>query len=118
VVGTEALPIRWSRPPEGCEPSTISVSLTPVALLALVDNPNILPTCKKSVGLDVGLSSLLVTDDGKKIANPRHFKSLQKTETSSKALDRKQKGSNNEQSKGKRWLKARLLIAVKIFSIN
>jgi len=33
-----------------------------------VDNPNIqhLPTCKKSVGLDVGLSSLLVTDDGVK----------------------------------------------------
>jgi len=115
---TEALPIRWSRPlPEGCEPSTITVKLDPVALarFAFVDNPNIqhLPTCK--VGwFGCGLSSLLVTDDGKKLPIPDTLSlCAKKLRQVQKALDRKQKGSTGAKQ-GERWLKftARLLIAV------
>ena len=64
----------------------------------LVDNPNIkpLPSIGKSVGLDLGINSLLTTSDGDKIANPKPFKRLyKKLRRYQKALSRKQKGSNN-----------------------
>ena len=96
------LPIVWSRPlPEGCEPSTITVKLDArrrwyVSLL--VDNPAIKPLSilAKSVGLDMGISSLLATSDGEKVVNPKHFDLLYKQlKQHQKALSRKQKGSNN-----------------------
>lgn len=99
---SESLPIRWSRPlPEGCEPSTITVKLDTRGrwyVSLLVDNPTIKPLSisTKSVGLDMGISSLLATSDGEKIANPRYFDSLYKQlRCAQKALARKQKGSNN-----------------------
>ncbi len=98
----EALQIQWSRPlPEGCSPSTITVKLDPRGrwhVSLLVDNPNIqpLPACDKSVGLDVGVTSLLTTSGGDKIANPRHFKRhRRKLKRVQKSLSRKKKGSNN-----------------------
>ena len=98
----EALPIQWSRPlPDGCSPSTITIKLDPRGrwhVSLLVDNPGIqhLPCCDKSVGLDVGISSLLTTSDGLRIANPRHFKRhRRKLKRVQKSLSRKKKGSNN-----------------------
>ena len=98
----EALPICWSRPlPAGSNPSTITVKLNPRGcwhISLLVDNPSIqpLPLLTKSVGLDVGISSLLTTSDGDKIANPKHFKRhRQKLKRVQKSLCRKKKGSNN-----------------------
>ncbi len=100
--GKEALPIQSSRPlPEGCSPSTITVKLDPRGrwhVSLLVDNPNVqpLPACAKSVGLDVGISSLLTTSDGERIANPRHFKRhRRKLKRVQRSLSRKKKGSNN-----------------------
>lgn len=98
---TEALPIRWSRQlPKGCEPSTVTVKLDAsgrfhVSLLVdTVISP--LPKTDKSIGLDVGITSLIATSNGDKIANPKHFKRLQtKLERVQKSLSRKQKGSNN-----------------------
>ncbi len=98
---SEALPIRWSRQlPKGCEPSTITVKLDAsgrfhVSLLVdTVIEP--LPKTDKSIGLDVGISSLIATSNGDKIANPRHFKRLRsKLRRVQKSLSRKQKGSNN-----------------------
>jgi putative transposase len=50
----------------------------------------------KSIGLDVGITSLIATSNGNKIANPKHFKRLhKKLRQVQKALSRKQKGSNN-----------------------
>ena len=97
----EALPIRWSRPlPKGCEPSTITVKLDAsgrfhVSLLVdTVIEP--MPETDKSIGLDVGITSLIATSNGDKIANPRHFKRLRsKLRQVQKSLSRKQKGSNN-----------------------
>lgn len=98
----EALPIRWSRKlPDGCEPSTITVKLDASGrwhVCLLVDNQTIKPLSKvdKSIGLDVGITSLIATSDGDKIANPKHFKRLRKNlKQVQKSLSRKQKGSKN-----------------------
>ena len=103
----EALPIQWSRPlPDGCEPSTITVKLDPRGywhVSLLVDNPNIQPLsgCTKSIGLDVGITSLLTTSDGEKIANPKHFKRhRRKLKRVQKSLCRKKKGSSNRAKGG------------------
>ncbi|MBD2579489.1 RNA-guided endonuclease TnpB family protein, partial [Oscillatoria sp. FACHB-1406] len=105
------LPIRWSRQiPTGCTPSTITVKLTPSGrwyVSLLVDDPTIkpLPKTDKQIGLDFGVTSLIATSDGDKIANPKHFKRLyKKLKRYQKALSRKQKGSNNRE-------KARLKVA-------
>ena len=98
---TEALPIRWSRQlPKGCEPSTITVKLDAsgrfhVSLLVdTVIEP--LPKSDKSIGLEVGITSLIATSNRDKIANPKHFKRLRtKLKRVQKSLSRKQKGSNN-----------------------
>ncbi|WP_028954175.1 RNA-guided endonuclease InsQ/TnpB family protein [Synechocystis sp. PCC 7509] len=98
---TEALPIRWSRQlPKGCEPSTITVKLDAsgrfhVSLLVdTVIEP--LPKSNKSIGLDMGITSLIATSNGDKIANPKHFKRrIAKLRRVQKSLSRKQKGSNN-----------------------
>ncbi len=99
----EALPIRWSRQlPKGCEPSTITVKLDAserfhVSLLVdTVIEP--LPKSDKNIGLDVGITWLIATSNGDKIANPKHFKRLRaKLALVQKSLSRKQKGSNNRQ---------------------
>jgi putative transposase len=107
---TEALPIRWSRDlPEGCEPSTITIKLEAngrwFASLLVDTNISELPKSDKSIGLDVGITSLIATSNGDKIANPKHFKQLRKKlKRVQKALSRKQKGSNNRH-------KARLHVA-------
>ena len=105
---TEALPIRWSRDlPLCCEPSTITIKLEAsgrwfASLLVdgRVGDPTTdiaqLPKSDKQIGLDVGITSLIATSNGEKIANPKHFKQQRsKLKRVQKALSRKQKGSNN-----------------------
>jgi putative transposase len=101
---SEPLPIRWSRQiPSGCSPSTITVKLDARGywfVSLLVDDPAVkpLPKTDKSIGLDLGITSLMATSDGVKIANPKHLKRLhKKLRRVQKALSRKQKGSNNRQ---------------------
>ena len=100
----EALPIRWSRQlPQGAEPSTITVKLEPSGrwtVSLLVDDLTIqtLPPIDKAIGIDAGLTSLVTTSDGEKVANPKHFAKLyQKLRKAQKGLSRKQKGSQNRQ---------------------
>jgi putative transposase len=107
----EPLPIRWSQQiPEGCAPSTITVKLTAAGqwyVSLLVDDPTVqpLPKTDQQIGLDMGVTSLIATSNGDKIANPKHFKRLRKKlRRVQKALSRKQKGSNNRH-------KARLKVA-------
>ena len=107
---TVALPIRWSRPiPIGCEPSTISVRLSPsgrwtVSMLVEVDIQP-LPTSSNQVGIDLGITSLIALSNGEKIANPKTFKAKRvKLRKAQKVLSRKVKGSNNR-------YKARLKVA-------
>ena len=107
----EPLNIVWSRfLPDDCSPSTVTVKLEPSGrwfVSLLVDDPTVqpLPPTDKKVGIDVGISSLLITSDGDKIANPKYFNRLyQKLKVAQKELSRKTKGSNNR-------YKARLKVA-------
>lgn len=107
---TEALPIRWSRQlPEGCEPSTITVKLSPsgrwsVSLLVEVEIEP-LPESPNSIGIDLGITSLVALSTGEKVNNPKGFKAKRaKLRRVQKALSRKVKGSNNR-------YKARLKVA-------
>ena len=108
---SEPLNIVWSRYlPEGCQPSTVTVKLDPsgrwfVSLLVYDYTVETLPPTKKQVGIDVGVSSLLTTSDGEKIANPKHFNRLyKKLRVAQKELSRKTKDSSNRH-------KARLKVA-------
>jgi putative transposase len=106
----EPLPIVWSRNlPEGAEPSTITVKLSPagrwtVSLLVDVEIEP-LPKSPNQVGIDLGITSLVALSTGEKVANPKGFKAKRrKLRKAQKALSRKVKGSNNRH-------KARLKVA-------
>ncbi|MEO8893880.1 MAG: RNA-guided endonuclease TnpB family protein [Coleofasciculaceae cyanobacterium] len=106
-----ALPIRWSRTlPKGAQASTVTVKLEPSGrwtVSLLVDDQTIqpLPVIDKAIGIDAGLTSLITTSDGEKVANPKHFAKLyQKLRKVQKRLSRKHKGSRNRD-------KARLKVA-------
>src|SRR4028119_1201288 len=99
-----ALPIRWSRTiPKGCEPSTVTVKLDAsgrwfVSLLVEDRTINPLPKVDKAIWIDVGVTSLIATSDGEKVANPKHFKRLRfKLRQAQKALSRRIQGSNNRE---------------------
>ena len=107
----EPLNIIWSRSlPKDAKPSTVTVKLEPSGrwyVSLLVDDQTVkqLPPTEKKVDIDAGVSSLISTSDGDKIANPKHFNRLyQKLQRAQKVLSRKAKGSNNRD-------KARLEVA-------
>jgi putative transposase len=98
------VPIRWSRTlPKGCEPSTVTVRLDASGrwfVSLLVDDHTLksLPQVDKAVGIDAGITSLIATSDGEKIANPKHFKRLRhKLRQAQKTLSRRVKGSLNRE---------------------
>jgi len=107
----DPLPIRWSRQiPSYCEPSTVTVRLHPSGrwhISIRFDDPTIkpLPVSDKVIGIDLGISSLMITSDGDKVANPKqfkkHYRRLRKVQ---KSLSSKQKGSKNRE-------KARIKVA-------
>jgi putative transposase len=107
----ESLNIVWSQYfLVECNPSTITVQLEPSGrwfVSFLVDDPTVkpLPATTKNIGLDAGLTSLVATSDGEKVANPKHFsKKYQKLRAAQKRLSRRQKGSKNRE-------KARIVVA-------
>jgi putative transposase len=107
---SQPLPIVWSRElPKGAEPSTITVKLSPSGrwtISLLVDVViETLPESPNQIGLDLGITSLIVLSNGEKVANPKTFKAKRhKLRKAQKALSRKKKGSNNRH-------KARLKVA-------
>jgi len=108
---SEPLAIKWSRQiPKGCEPSTVTVSLHPSGrwhISIRFDDPTIkpLPVNENAIGIDLGITSLIVDSKGKKITNPKHFKKHRKRlKKAQKNLARKQKGSKNRE-------KARIKVA-------
>ncbi len=100
----EPLPIRWSRQlPKGCTPSTITVKLDPSGrwfVSLRIDDPTDckLKPIKKTIGIDLGISSLFTTSDGVKVSNPKHYNKLyKKLRLAQKSLSRKTKGSKNRE---------------------
>lgn len=55
-----------------------------------------LPTNQNSIGIDVGIKSLLVTSDGETVENPKHlYKAEHKLKRLQRSVSRKKKGSAN-----------------------
>jgi putative transposase len=113
----QPLPIRWSRRiPSGCNPSTITVKLDAsgrwfVSLL-VDDSALALPQIDKAIGIDAGITSLIATSDGEKIANPKHFRRLrQRLRQAQKTLSRCVKGSKNFEKARKRVAQVQAQIA-------
>lgn len=102
------LDVRWSRELPSA-PSTVAISRDSagryfVSCLCEFE-PVSMPVTAKTVGIDVGLKDLFVTDTGFKTDNPRHTAKYAKRLTLlQRRLSRKQKGSRNR-------IKARLKVA-------
>nr|WP_232023875.1 transposase [Microcystis viridis] len=79
-------------------PSTVTVRLHPSGrwhISIRFDDPTIkpLPVTDKAIGIDLGISSLVITSDGDKVSNPKHFnKHYRRLRRASKSLSRKRKG--------------------------
>ena len=104
----EPLAIRWSRELPS-EPSTITISKDCagryfVSCLCEFEN-QILPKTDKTIGIDVGIKHLFVTDNGIKIDNPRHTANFAvQLAKAQRELSKKKLGSANR-------AKARLKVA-------
>jgi putative transposase len=107
---TEPLDVRWSRPlPEGCEPTSVTVSRDSAGrwhVSMLVDaTVHDLPNSDRVVGVDAGITHLVVLSTGEKIANLRHEgRDRDRLALAQRRLARKKAGSANR-------AKARLKLA-------
>lgn len=107
----EPLAVRWTKKRETlpCEPRTITISKDCagryfVSCLCEFES-QILPKTDKTVGIDVGLKHLFVTDNGLKIDNPRHTANFAvQLAKAQRELSKKKLGSANR-------AKARLKVA-------
>lgn len=97
----DPLAIVWSRPlPEGTKPSTVTVSKDEadryfVSILVEEDIPP-LPVVPKTIGLDLGLKSMVITSDGHTYGNPRFFATDEKKlAIAQRRHAKKRKGSKN-----------------------
>ena len=92
------LNVRWSRFPPS-DPTTVTVSRDGagryfISLLCEVE-PEPLPPTDKAVGIDLGLTDLVVTSDGEKTGNPKFLeRDLRKLRRAQRRLSRRKKGSN------------------------
>ncbi len=93
------LDIHWSRELPG-DPSTITVSKDTagryfVSMLCEFD-PRTLPVVNRTVGIDLGIKDLFVTDTGEKVGNPRHTATYAaKLAKAQRWLSKKKLGSAN-----------------------
>lgn len=93
------LNVRWSRPLPSV-PKTITITRDTAGRyfvsIRVVMTPEALPPKTKAVGLDMGLTHVVITSDGWKAHNPKYLKhDLARLRRAQKALSRKQKGSKN-----------------------
>ena len=106
---SEPLHVVWSRPLEG-KPTTVTVSKDAagryfVSILCEVTDPKPLPVTPRMVGLDLGLTDVLVASDGFKSGAPKfHRRRLAQLRRAQKSFSRKRRGSKNRE-------KARLRVA-------
>jgi putative transposase len=97
----EPLAIRWSRPlPTGVKPTTITVTRDTAdryfISIFVEEEIGPLPVVKSMVGLDLGLTSMVVLSTGESVGNPRYFaKDEQKLAKAQRRLAKKKQGSRN-----------------------
>ena len=97
----EPLAIVWSRPlPDGAKPSSVTATRDKVGRyfvsILVEEEIGTLPMTAKTVGVDLGLKSFLVTSDGEALANPKYYaRDEKKLAKAQRKLAKKQKGSQN-----------------------
>lgn len=104
------LEIVWHRPlPEGCKPSSVTISKDSAnrsfVSILVTDDIKPLPMVKKMIGLDLGITSMVVLSTGESVGNPRYFaRDEKRLAKAQRRLAKKKKGSKNRN-------KARLKVA-------
>jgi len=93
------IPVRWHRPLEG-DIKTVRISKKAgtwyAAFSCVVPDPEPLPASGTSIGIDVGLTHLLTTSEGKTIDNPRWYRTEQaKLRIIQRCIARRTKGGSN-----------------------
>jgi putative transposase len=97
----DALPVVWHRPlPDGCTPSSVTVTKDEAEryFVSFLVEEDIKPleTSPKTVGLDLGLKSMVITSDGHTYGNPKFFhKDEKKLAKAQRRHAKKKKGSKN-----------------------
>ena len=97
----DPLAIIWSRPlPEGCNPSSITVTKDAAgrSFVSILVEETIatLPITDKTIGIDLGVKSFLVTSEGETIDNPKYYARAEKQLAKLERKDaKKKKGSKN-----------------------
>ncbi len=104
----EPLDIHWSRPlPKGAKPSSVTITKDKagryfVSILVEEDIKPLAPT-SKTVGIDLGLKSFLITSDGETIANPKYYvRDEKKLAKAQRRHTKKRKGSKNREKARKK----------------
>src|SRR6266516_5315585 len=104
------LDITWHRPlPNGCKPSSVTITKDEAEryFVSILVEEDIKPleVSSKTVGLDLGLKSMVITSDGHTYGNPKFFsKDEKKLAKAQRRHAKKKKGSKNR-------VKARLKVA-------
>jgi putative transposase len=97
----EPLAIRWSRPlPTGSKPTTVTVTKDSAnryfVSFLMEEEIAPLPVVNTMVGLDLGLTSMVVLSTGESVGNPRYFvKDEKKLAKAQRRLAKKKKGGKN-----------------------
>jgi putative transposase len=97
------LDIRWSRPlPAGATPSTVTISRDRAGryFVSILVEEEItpLPVLPQRIGIDLGLTSMVITSQGEKVDNPKYFaRDAKKLARAQKRHAKKQKGSRNRE---------------------
>jgi putative transposase len=90
--------VRWSRPIEGTI-KTVTVAQEAggwyVSFSCAEVPTQPLPLTSQETGIDVGLKVFLITADGERVANPRHYRKAERAlQKAHKRVSRRKKGSN------------------------
>ncbi len=102
-VSAVPLAIRWSRPlPAGATPSTVTISRDRAGryFVSILVEEEItpLPISQEMIGIDLGLTSMVITSQGEKVDNPKYFvREEKKLARAQKRHAKKQKGSRNRE---------------------
>ncbi len=113
----EPLDIHWSRSlPEGCKPSSVTITKDKAGryFVSILVEEDIkpLPQTRKTVGIDLGLKSFLITSDGQTIANPKYSaRDEKKLAKAQRRHAKKKKGSKNREKARKKVAKLHARIA-------
>jgi putative transposase len=97
------LDIHWSRPlPQGYKPTTVTVSKDCAdryfVSLLIEEEMDSRPVVNQQVGLDLGLTSMVVLSTGEAVGNPRYFhRDEKKLARAQRRLSKKKKGSRNRE---------------------